>query len=47
MKCFAMFILNKVVNRKPERVLCFMHYLRNTLIVVREEIVLCIVQVGV
>jgi hypothetical protein len=47
MLSFAMFVLRKVAFGKPGSVLCFVHYLRSTVIVVMQEIVLCIVQVGV
>ena len=37
----------KITIGKPERVLCFVRYLRSTVIVVMLEIVLCNIQVGV
>ena len=46
MQSFAMFVLKEVTFGKPESVLCFVHYLRSTFIVVMQEIVLLVVQVG-
>jgi hypothetical protein len=47
MQSFAIFVLKEVTFGKPESVLCFVHYLRSTVIVVMQEILLRIVQVGV